>query len=88
MADIKIRLIYNLNSGKKDIYIDYESEDDALPIEHESGHRDIVAQVLGSNVLSEDEVGDIHVERVSPGRAKPASSDQTAQEPQKQSASE
>ena len=71
MAEIKIRLIYNLDSGKKDIFIDYESESDALPVEHEQDHRNIVAQLLGSNVLSADEVGDITVQRVSPGLAEP-----------------
>ena len=83
MADIKIRLIYNLDTGKKDLYIDYESEDDALPIEHEQGHRDLIAQILGTAGLTEDEIGDITVERVSPGLASPASeSAQAAPHPQ------
>lgn len=69
MAEIKIRLIYNLESGKKDIFIDYESEGDALPIEHEQDHREIVRQLLGSDALAPDEVGEINVGRVPAGNA-------------------
>ena len=72
MADIKIRLIYNLETGKKDIFIDYESEDDALPIEHEQDHREIVRQLLGSDALDPDEVGQINVGRVPGGAANQA----------------
>ena len=72
MAEIKIRLIYNLNTGKKDIYVEYEADDDALPIEHEKEHRDIVEKLVGQNVLSSDEVGDVVVERLRPGVKAPA----------------
>ena len=68
MAEITIRLIYNLETGKKDIYVDYESEDDALPVEHEKEHRQIVAELLGKGVLEPDEVGELQVRRVTPER--------------------
>jgi hypothetical protein len=38
--------------------IDYESEQDAMPIEHEQEHRQLVEKLLGSKVR------DIAVERV------------------------
>ena len=42
MAEITLRLRFNLETGKKDIYIDFVSDDDSLPMEHEQDHREIV----------------------------------------------
>ncbi|MDF1814699.1 MAG: hypothetical protein P1V20_21010 [Verrucomicrobiales bacterium] len=69
MAEINIRLIYNLDTGKKDIYIDFESDADSLPIEHEDAHRDIVENLIGQKVLAPDEAGEIVVRRVEPQRS-------------------
>ena len=66
MAEINIRLIYNLDTGKKDIYIDFESDPDALPIEHEDAHRDIVENLIGQKILAPDEAGEVVVRRVEP----------------------
>ena len=66
MSEITIRLIYNKQTGKKDIFVDFESEPDALPIEHEQGHRQIVEQLIGKGVLSEGEAGEVVVRRVEP----------------------
>lgn len=66
MAEINIRLIYNLETGKKDIYIDFESDSDALPIEHEEAHRGIVEQLIGQKVITEQEAGEVVVRRVEP----------------------
>lgn len=66
MADLTIRLVSNPKTGKRDIYIDYESEDDALPFEHEQDHRDILEQILGQGILDEEDVGQIKVGRVQP----------------------
>lgn len=63
MADIMIRLVFNRETGKKDIVIDYESDDDALPIEHEKRHRQIVEELLGKGILEPNEVGDVKVGR-------------------------
>lgn len=88
MAEIRIRLIFNRQSGKKDIFIDYESEDDALPIEHERAHREIVAKLLGQGVLAPDEAGEIVVGRVRPGAATAPSPQATVNpEPQAQTGS-
>ena len=84
MADITIRLIYNLQTGKKDIYVDYESESDALPIEHEQGHRQVLADLLGKGVLTDGEVGELIVRRVEPGAAGPRPQDEVFPQPQGQ----
>jgi hypothetical protein len=71
MAEVTIRLIYNLETGKKDIYIDYESDADALPLEHEQQHRQIVEKLLGKGILKPAEVGDVKVGRVAPEKTPP-----------------
>ena len=73
MAEITLRLRYNLQTGKKDLLIDYHSDDDALPMEHEEDHRQLVADLLGRGVLSEDEVGEVVVRRLQPGSTPPLS---------------
>ena len=63
MADITIRMIFNLETGKKDILIDYEGDEDALPFEHEKRHRQIVQHLLGKGVLQPKDVGEVIVRR-------------------------
>ncbi len=70
MGDISIRFRMNMKSGKKDIYIDYESDEDAMRHEHEKGHKGIVERIIGSGLLEANEVGEIHVERNKPGLLK------------------
>lgn len=69
MADITIRLLYNLETGKKDVFVDFVSDDDALPIEHEQHHRQVIEELLGKGILKADEVGDVNVSRVPPQQA-------------------
>ena len=63
MADILIKLTFNLETGKKDILIDYDGDDDALPHEHEKQHRHIVQTLLGNGVLTKKELGNVAVTR-------------------------
>lgn len=78
MAECTIRLVSNPKTGKRDIYIDYDSEDDALPHEHEKDHRALVEKLLGQGILSPDDLGQIVVQRGEPGLAEPQ---QSRQEP-------
>lgn len=66
MPEITIRLVSNPGTGKKDITIDYHSDRDALPIEHEQDHRDIVRALIGQGVLTPGTVGDVIVTRAEP----------------------
>ena len=34
LAEIEIRFVVNLNTGRHDVLIDFISDDDALPVEH------------------------------------------------------
>ena len=87
MAEIHIRLVMNRQTGKKDIFIDYESEDDALPIEHERAHREVVEKLIGQGILNPAEAGGVVVGRVRPGTAAPQTTSTAAPELQAQAGS-
>jgi hypothetical protein len=61
MGEIRIHLRFNKETGKKDIVIKYDGEDDALPYEHEQRHREIVEELIGKGVLDAEDVGQIRV---------------------------
>lgn len=69
MAEIIIKLKQNKATGKTDIHIDYESDADALPFEHESDHREIVRELLGEDAF-DPSMGEIIVGRQPAGPAK------------------
>lgn len=84
----QIIIQFKLNSeGKKDLLIKYDSDDDALPHEHETRHRQIVEQLIGRGMLEPDDLGKVLVERVSNTEHVPVATPQApaAQTPQKQS---
>lgn len=67
MGEINIRFRMNMKTGKKDIYIDFESDEDAMRHEHEREHKKIIERLVGAGLLEEGEVGDVIVERQQPG---------------------
>jgi hypothetical protein len=83
VGEINIRFRMNLETGKKDIYIDYESDEDAMRHEHEKDHKKILERILGEGILNEAEVGEVIVEREAPGlvegNAEPEAGEQQAQ---------
>jgi hypothetical protein len=77
LAAITIKLRYNKRTGKKDIVIEYESEEDMTGWEHEKEHKRIVEELVGKGVLEDEEFG--QVIRVKPGEsAEEASGEATA----------
>ena len=69
MASVTIRLIVDPDTGKKNVVISYESEEDALPIEHEDAHRDVVDKLIEGGAIKAGELGKIIVEREEEGAA-------------------
>lgn len=63
MAEMTIRLIVDPNTKKKDIVISLKSDEDALPIEHEQLHRQVVDRLIEGGTLKAHEVGTVTVER-------------------------
>lgn len=47
MAEITLRLRHDPKSGRRELVIHYESDDDALAHEHEQDHRALVEDLLG-----------------------------------------
>ena len=67
MAELTIRLVVAPETGKKNVMIAYESDSDALPMEHEEEHRQLVDRLIEGGALSAAELGTIVVERESEG---------------------
>ena len=63
MPELTIRLEVDAKTGKKNVTIKYESEDDALPMEHEDEHRRLVNQLIHKGMVDAEEVGKIVVKR-------------------------
>ena len=69
MATLIIRLEVNPQTGKKNVYVKYDSDADALPLEHEDEHKRLVSALLQGGVVSAEELGDVHIEREGQGEA-------------------
>ena len=63
MPKVILTLKKNSENGKQELLIDYESEGDALPFEHEEDHKDLVMKVLESNSLNLSDIDSILVNR-------------------------
>lgn len=81
MAQMTIMLRRDPNSGKQNIIIKLDSDPDALPVEHEQMHRELVAKVLGKKP---EDFGEVIVEREP--EAHPEHPVGTPDEPQRQKA--
>lgn len=64
MAELRIRLDVDPETGKKNVTIEYFSDDDALPMEHEDEHRRLVDRLIEGGTLKAEELGHVRVERV------------------------
>ncbi|MBM74107.1 MAG: hypothetical protein CMK59_01795 [Proteobacteria bacterium] len=65
MAELNIRLTYNRQTGRHDIFVDYQSDADSLPFEHEDDHRALVERLISSTGMSEEDFGEIVIRRLS-----------------------
>jgi hypothetical protein len=83
MAEMTIMLRRDPNTGKQNIIIKLDSEPDALPIEHEQQHRELVAKIIGKRP---EDFGEVIIERESEGEAQPSQPTATPSEPEKQKA--
>jgi hypothetical protein len=76
MAKMTIRLRCDPATGKNDIIITLESDEDALPQEHEQHHRALVDKLIQGGILKAGELGQIIVEReAKEGEAAPPASE-------------
>jgi hypothetical protein len=62
MAQMMIILRRDPTSGKQNIIVKLDSDPDALPLEHEQMHRQLVEKLIGKGIHAED-LGEIIIER-------------------------
>jgi len=67
MAEIIISL-RRVASGRHEVRVDYRSDDDAMPHEHEVQHRRLVAELVPGLEFTEDRDASIRVARERPAR--------------------
>lgn len=65
MPDLTLRLRVDPTTGKREIVIDYSSDADALPMEHEDEHRRLANKVVEGGLSS----GKVDVSREPDGAA-------------------
>ena len=63
MAEAEIRLVIDPVTGKRDVIIEYLSDEDALPMEHEEEHRRLVDRLIQGGAIAASELGKIVVRR-------------------------
>lgn len=63
MATVILRLEIDPKTHKKNVVIKYESDSDALPMEHEEAHKKLLEQLIAGGALKASELGDIIIER-------------------------
>jgi hypothetical protein len=81
VADLIIRLEVDPQTKKKTVWVKYDSDSDALPIEHEEEHKRLVEALLGKGIIGKGDK--VVVEREAPARVDPAPSEASPQEPRK-----
>ncbi|MFO0661825.1 MAG: hypothetical protein U0165_18630 [Polyangiaceae bacterium] len=56
MAEVTLRFRHNPATGKRELVISYESDDDALAHEHERDHRALVEKLIGQPIGADTEI--------------------------------
>jgi uncharacterized protein YtpQ (UPF0354 family) len=69
MATLTLRLEIDSVTKKKNVWVKYDSDSDALPIEHEEQHKKLVEALLKGGQIKAEELGTIHIEREGQGAA-------------------
>lgn len=71
MATLILRLDIDPATKKKNVWVKYESDSDALPQEHEEAHKKLVEALLADGTIKPDELGTIRIEREGQGAVQP-----------------
>ena len=66
MATLIVRLEVDPTTKKKNVIIKYESDGDALPMEHEEQHQKLVDALISQGAVKPGELGDVRIEREAP----------------------
>lgn len=79
MAELNIRLLIDPNTGKKNIIVEYESDSDALPLEHEEEHRVLLDKLIEGGVVKAEEIGKLELRRLTEKRVAEAPAEAEAE---------
>ncbi len=71
MGTLIVRLEIDPQTKKKNILIKYDSDADALPLEHEEQHKKIVSALIAGGRLKLEELGTVSISRESQAAATP-----------------
>ncbi|PZR18635.1 MAG: hypothetical protein DI536_01780 [Archangium gephyra] len=71
MATLILRLEIDPQTKKKNVIVKYDSDSDALPMEHEQQHKAIVEALLKGGTVTAEDLGTITIEREGQGAARP-----------------
>ncbi|VAW72278.1 hypothetical protein MNBD_GAMMA12-1687 [hydrothermal vent metagenome] len=63
MAKVKLSLVWNKETRKRDIIVDYLSDGDALAMEHESDHKALINKLIEGGLLQAEEAGLVITQR-------------------------
>ncbi len=69
MATLTLRLEVDPVTKKKNVWVKYDSDSDALPVEHEEAHKRLVEALLAGGTVKPDELGTLTIEREGHGTA-------------------
>ncbi|TNE49082.1 MAG: hypothetical protein EP343_14540 [Deltaproteobacteria bacterium] len=61
MGAITLSFVYDPENNRRELWVDYESEDDWLTAEHERRHREIVKQLIAEGKLDPDMIDRVQV---------------------------
>lgn len=57
MGDIRIRLLGNIQTGHREVVIEYDADPALTHLEHEQRHRALVESLVRQGTISRDEAG-------------------------------
>jgi hypothetical protein len=85
MARLTLRLEIDPVTRKKNVWVKYDSDSDALPQEHEEQHRRLLEALIAGGTVKPEELGTLTIEREGqgPAQAAPSSEAPAAAEPAK-----
>jgi hypothetical protein len=63
MAELVIHLQIDPETGKKNLIIEYESDSDMLPHEHEEEHRRLIDQIVEGGMVKAEDLGKVVIKR-------------------------
>jgi FtsH ternary system domain X3-analog len=70
MATLTLRLEIDPVTHKKNVWVKYDSDSDALPQEHEEQHKKLVEALIAGGTVTPEELGTLTIEREGQGAAK------------------